>query len=245
MSDAEVHEEGLRVKLRPGKREDAEACGRICYLAFKTVAEQHGFPPDFPSEEAAKGVVSYLLSNPKFYSVIAETNDRIVGSNFLDERSIIAGIGPITVDPSVQNKAIGRQLMLDTMRRARLKAFPGVRLVQAAYHNRSLSLYTKLGFDPREQLSTMQGKAIRQEIPGKLVRVAEEGDLKDCNRICMGVHGHDRSGEVEEASRPSLFFMAFPVCVRTIRPTHEEFDLVLGRQWHKYSFYKESPTMRS
>jgi hypothetical protein len=40
-----------------------------------------------------------LLSHPGFYSVVAEMDGRIVGSNFLDERSTIAGLGPITVTP--------------------------------------------------------------------------------------------------------------------------------------------------
>src|SRR2546425_3342942 len=35
--------------LRPGTAGDAEACGRVCYEAFRTLAERHGFPPDFPS----------------------------------------------------------------------------------------------------------------------------------------------------------------------------------------------------
>ena len=37
--------------------------------------------------------------------------------------------------------------MAAVLQRAAAKNFPGVRLVQAAYHNRSLSLYTKLGFE--------------------------------------------------------------------------------------------------
>ena len=50
--------------------------------------------------------------------VIAETGGRIVGSNCLDERSVIAGIGPITIDPSAQNVGIGRKLMQAVMNRA-------------------------------------------------------------------------------------------------------------------------------
>ena len=81
---------------------------------------------------------------------------RVAGSNFLWENNVIAGVGPITIDPAVQNVALGRRLMEDVIRRAQLRNFAGVRLVQAAYHNRSLSLYTKLGFDTREPLSTMR-----------------------------------------------------------------------------------------
>jgi hypothetical protein len=73
--------------------------------------------------------------------------------------------------------------------------------VQAAYHNRTLALYTKLGFDAREPLSNLQGSAIEQEIPGYAVRSATEEDLEACNKLCFKVHGHDRGPELSEAIR--------------------------------------------
>ena len=126
--------------LRPGRPADAHTCGVICYEAFKAIARQHNFSPDFPSPEVAVELLSMLLSHPGFYAVIAEAEGRIVGSNFLDERSTIAGLGPITVDPAVQNSGIGRRLMEALLDRAVQRRLPGVRLVQAAYHTRSLSL---------------------------------------------------------------------------------------------------------
>jgi hypothetical protein len=120
----------------------------------------------------------------------------IVGSNFLWESDAIAGVGPITVKPSVQNGSIGRQLMERVMERSRTKRFAGVRLVQSAYHNRSLSLYTKLGFDAREPLSVMRGAPIQLKVPGYEVRPAKEEDLDACNRLCFRVHGTERGGEL-------------------------------------------------
>jgi predicted N-acetyltransferase YhbS len=185
--------------LRPGRPEDANACGAICYEAFKAIANQHSFPPDFPSREVAVELLSMLLSHPGFYAVVAEADGRIVGSNFLDERSTIAGLGPITVEPSVQNSGIGRRLMEALLDRAAQRRLPGVRLVQSAYHNRSLSLYAKLGFTIREPLALMQGTPLRGTIPGYAVRQATEGDLAACNRVCIQIHGHDRSGELLDA----------------------------------------------
>ena len=128
------------IKLRSGTPADAEICGTICYEAFKTISEAHGFLPDFPAPEVAIAVLRSLLGNPKFYSVVAEIDGQIVGSNFLDERNAIAGVGPITVDPTVQNRAIGRRLMNAVHERAAEKNFAGVRLIQAGFHTRSLSL---------------------------------------------------------------------------------------------------------
>jgi predicted N-acetyltransferase YhbS len=195
---AERRAEGAAT-LRPGRPEDAEACGRICYEAFGTLAEQHGFPPDFPSAEVATGVCSMLLSHPGFYSVVADLEGRVVGSNFLDERSLIAGVGPITVDPHAQDAGIGRRLMVDVLERAGAKTFPGVRLLQAAYHNRSLSLYAKLGFEIREPVANLAGSSKAVSVPGYDVRPARKDDLEACNAVCIAVHGHDRSGEVVDA----------------------------------------------
>jgi predicted N-acetyltransferase YhbS len=188
----------MDIKLRSGTPADAEACGRICYNAFKTISEAHGFAPDFRVPEVAIGVLTSLLENPKFYSVVAEIDDRIVGSNFLDERNSIAGVGPITVDPTVQNRAIGRRLMDAVHERASEKNFAGVRLIQAGFHARSLSLYAKLGYDVREHLACMQGKPLGISIEGHVVRPAVETDLEGCNRVCQQVHGHDRGGELRD-----------------------------------------------
>ena len=189
----------MNVNIRAGKPEDAEACGVICYQAFKTISEQHNFPSDFPSPEPAIGLLSMLLSRGDVYAVVAEVDGKPVASNFLWENGMVAGIGPITVDPTVQNSALGRRLMEDVLRYAESKGFAGVRLVQAAYHNRSLSLYTKLGFDTQEPLSAMSGPTLNLKLASHVVRPASESDQDACNNLCRRIHGHDRAPELFDA----------------------------------------------
>jgi N-acetylglutamate synthase-like GNAT family acetyltransferase len=144
-------------------------------------------------------LLSALFSHPNIYSVVAELDGQVVGSNFLWETGTIAGVGPITVSPAVQNRQIGRRLMEHVMARARQRGFAGVRLVQAAYHNRSLSLYTKLGFEARELLSVMQGPVIGLQIPGYTVRKATIEDIEVGNRLYLKIHGHTREQELYDA----------------------------------------------
>jgi GNAT superfamily N-acetyltransferase len=191
--------ENSPLTIRKAKPEDAPVCGRICYEAFTKISTDHAFPPDFPSVNVATGVLSMMFSHPGFYGVVAESSGQILGSNCLDERSAIAGVGPITIDPAVQNKGVGRALMETVLTRSAERGFQGTRLLQAAFHNRSLSLYTKLGFDTREPISTMQGPPIKFATPGYRIRPAHMSDLEACNRLCLRVHGHDRSGELREA----------------------------------------------
>jgi GNAT superfamily N-acetyltransferase len=189
----------MNLVLRAGTTEDAASCGTICYESFREIAQAHNFTPDFPSADVAIRVISWLLAHPGFYSVVAEVDGRVVGSNFLDESNSIAGVGPITIDCAAQNKAIGRRLMEDVHERARQRHFVGVRLVQSAYHARSLSLYTKHGYDVREPLVCLQGTPLDLSVAGYTVRAASESDLARCNQLCRQVHGHDRSGELLDA----------------------------------------------
>lgn len=189
----------MNLIFRPGRVDDAQDCGIICYEAFKTIALGHNFPPDLPSADMAVGFLRMALSRGDVYSVVAERDGRVVGSNFLWEGDSIAGVGPITVHPAFQNGSIGRRLMEQVLERAQSRKFVGVRLVQAAYHNRSLSMYTKLGFDAREPLSTLQGPPLNLDVPGYAVRPATTDDLEACNRLCLSVHGHDRGRELADA----------------------------------------------
>ena len=188
----------MAIRLRTGTPADAEDFGQIIYDAFVAITGQHNFPSDFPAPEAGIGVASMLLSHPGFYCVVAEDNGTIVGSNFLDERGTVAGLGPITVSPSNQNSGVGRHLIQHMLDRATERKYPGVRLLQAAYHTRSLALYASLNFDVREICSVLQGPRVQVQIPGCTVRATTDSDLERCNRLCNHVHGHDRGGEVSE-----------------------------------------------
>jgi predicted N-acetyltransferase YhbS len=190
--------ENQALVIRRATPADTEVCGRICFEAFGTLADKHNFPRDFPSPEIATHVLSTIFSHPSFFCVVAEQDGKVIGSNCLDERTSIAGVGPITIDPGTQNRSVGRQLMQSVMSRAAEKEFAGVRLVQAAYHNRSLSLYAKLGFVVREPLACMQG-SIQKTPAGYRVRPAQPNDIGACNDLCRRTHGHDRGGELKDA----------------------------------------------
>ena len=184
--------------VRTATPEDAAVCGQICYDAFHAISAAHGFPCDFPAPDAAIGLLTMMFSNPTFDCVVAEVDGRTVGSNCLDESSAIYGVGPITIQPGTQNRGVGRTLMEAAMERARERGASGVRLVQAAFHNRSFSLYTSLGFDVREPLCCMQGKTHARSVAGCEVRRATSADEDACNALARRVHGFERAGEMSQ-----------------------------------------------
>jgi predicted N-acetyltransferase YhbS len=187
----------MNITIRPAVAADSEACGRIMYDAFKGVTDRHGFPAHFAAVEIAIQRANFCINNPSIFGVVAETDGQVIGSNFLDERDPIRGLGPITVDSQVQVRGIGRHLMAAVLERARGAA--GVRLVQDSFNVLSISLYASLGFEVKEPLLLMRGKPNHNPSPGVEVRPLKSEDLDECAVLCKRVHGFARLNELKDA----------------------------------------------
>ena len=178
---------------------DTSAARRIPAGSSRNDAAKHGFPADFPTVEIATGCMRGLIENPGFFGVVADRDGEVIGSSFLDERGSIVAVGPVSVDPAAQDGRVGRALMDAMLARAEERKAAGVRLLQISYHNRSLSLYAKLGFDVRGSFAAMHGSPTGGALPGYAVRAANPADEAACNALCVRVHGHERAAEVQHA----------------------------------------------
>lgn len=187
----------MNINIREIRNDEAASAGKIIYEAFAGVSTAHGFEPDFPSVEVATGFAEMWLAHPKVAGFAAEIDGQFVGSNFLTEYDPVRGVGPITVDPSVQASGIGRKLMQAVIDRGRDAI--GIRLVQAAFNTRSMSLYASLGFDVREPLAMMTGKPRGEVSPAVEVRRMTSDDMDECAELCGRVHGISRRGDLELA----------------------------------------------
>src|SRR5688572_30079919 len=94
------------VTLREPTTADIDELARIVYEAFGDIHDHHRFPRDFPSVEAAQMMIGAWVPHPQVWGVVAEADGKAVGSNFLDERDPIRGVGPITIDPASQNAGV-------------------------------------------------------------------------------------------------------------------------------------------
>jgi predicted N-acetyltransferase YhbS len=185
------------VLIRPATPADAEACARVMFAAFESLATRHAFPIEAQSPEFTRMQMESMLATDGIWALVAEQDDVVVGSAFQDERSEIVGIGPVSVDPGAQG-GVGRALMGSLLHRCSSRGARGVRLVQTAYNYRSLSLYAKLGFAVREPLSVFQGDMTSVGPTNGDVRAATPQDLDRCDDLCRRVHGHDRHGELRD-----------------------------------------------
>ncbi len=185
----------MTTTLRPMTDRDVETCGRICYEAFTGFADKHNFPHDFQSVEHAIQVMEMLNSSPQVYSVVAEVDGVIAGSNHLSEMDDVRSVGPITVDPGAQAKGVGRALMQDVIKRG--EGSKSIRLVQDAFNTASMSLYTSLGFDIKEPLALISG-VTKEEVPGNVeVRQIAANDFDECGELCRATIGFARTNELK------------------------------------------------
>jgi len=194
------------VTLREATPADTEACAKIVFDAFGGIHDHHRFERDFPVIEAATQMMDAWIPHPSVWGVVAEKDGRVVGSNFLDERSPIRGVGPITVDPTGQNAGVGRKLMEAVIERG--EGAPGIRLLQDAFHMRSLCLYESLGFDVKEPVAVTAGKPRSAPVDGVEVRPLAEADIEECGALCERVHGFPRTNELPDAVHAMTPFVA-------------------------------------
>ena len=105
--------------IRPATPHDIPVCADICYRAFSSINAAHNFPSDVPNPEVARRHYHIVLlcsrhstaSSPKSTAASSAATASTM-------RSIIHGLGPITVDPDTQNHGVGRKLMEAVLDRA-------------------------------------------------------------------------------------------------------------------------------
>ena len=183
--------------LRPIRSADAAAVARIVHAAFAGIHDHHRFPRDFPSPDAAAGLVGAFVAHPGIWGVVAERDGRVVGSNFLDERGKVRGVGPITVDPDAQERGVGRRLMEAVLERS--AGADGVRLLQDAFNTRSMALYASLGFEITDPVALMAGRPHGTVPAGHAVRALTVDDLPAAAELSLRVHGYERTAELADA----------------------------------------------
>ena len=195
-----------KITLREPEATDAARCAEIVFEAFGALHDHHRFQRDFPALEAAAGLLDMFIAHPQIWGVLAEVDGQIVGSNFLDERSPIRGVGPITVAPEGQDSGVGRRLMEAVIERG--KEAPSIRLLQDAFHMRSLALYEMLGFDVKEGVAVVTGSPRERALSDHEVRPLEDQDLDACEELCLAVHGYERTNELRDAQQAFAPFVA-------------------------------------
>lgn len=200
----------MPIQLIPARPEHTEDLARICHLAFNSLHERHNVPPDVPTIDVGRLIIGAVINRPDYAGMAAIDNDRLIGSNFLLHADEVCGVGPITVDPTIQSRGIGRSLMqwaIDEARRRRGTDVQ-VRLFQEAINTTSLSLYTSLGFRWQESAALMHPRPAASDNPA--ARPATTDDLPAIAALSEQHHGISRANDAA-----SLLAMGLPAFVLT------------------------------
>jgi GNAT superfamily N-acetyltransferase len=184
----------MPIELRTTTTADVPELGRICYEAFKDIAESHGFPPDFPTVEFGQLVVGLMLQQEAEYCVSAWDGEAARGSNHIGLWDEGAGLGPISVDLGAQGEGIGRKLMLDVIDHARSAGFERIRLMQDAFNMRSLALYSSLAFDTKEPVAYLELSGAGPVDAN--FRPATQDDVPAMDALCREIYRVSRKNEI-------------------------------------------------
>jgi GNAT superfamily N-acetyltransferase len=186
----------MALELVPTTEDQIPRLAQICHEAFSALHDRFGIERDIPNAEVGGMIISQTVKRPDYTGVMAVLDGRVVGSNFLLHADEVAGVGPITVDPGVQAKGIGKALMQWVIDEARRREIRQVRLFQEGLNTTSLSLYTALGFDWRDSAALMQAPPAAAEDP--TIRPLGPDDLGAVAELSRKGYGFSRAADAAQ-----------------------------------------------
>jgi GNAT superfamily N-acetyltransferase len=190
--------------------EDLQEADRIIRLAFGTFMG-HENPEDYRSDAR--------YANPRYNadpsaSFVAESNGKIIGSNFGLHWGSVGIFGPLTIHPKYWNKGIGSKLMEPVM-----KCFEEWNVTHSgamtfANSPKHINLYRKFGYHPRFLIPFMSKKIEPKSIItntkftwAKYSECKEDQDkyLDGCKQVANTIYpGLDLELEIKAVNKMNL-----------------------------------------
>lgn len=179
--------------IRHMKEEDLQDADRIIRLAFGTFMG-HDNPEDYRSDAR--------YANPRYNadptaSFVAESNGKIVGSNFGLHWGSVGIFGPLTVHPEYWDKGVGSNLMEPVLRCFEKWNVTHSGAMTFANSPKHINLYRKFGYHPRFLIPFMSKKIKPKTISSnsrftwsKYSECNEDQDmyLKGCSQVANTVY---------------------------------------------------------
>ncbi len=129
-------------RLRPVTQNDAEAVATLVRAAFAGISPPL-VPPPSALRETAETVATTIA---KGGGVVAETDDRLVGSALWDERDGGLYVGRVSVCPEFRRRGVARSLIQAAEAEARRRGMPRIHLATRLALVSNRQLFATLGF---------------------------------------------------------------------------------------------------
>ena len=144
------------IKLRAMESGDWEEVAELIHLSTNFWYQSHGMPAIFSGEPASATLFCevYESLDPGCCALATTKHGRIVGSCFYHPRPTHVSLGIMNVHPNYFSAGIASRLLEFIVEFARNEKLP-VRLVSSAMNLDSFSLYTRMGFVPRQSFQDM------------------------------------------------------------------------------------------
>jgi predicted N-acetyltransferase YhbS len=184
----------MGLELVPARMEHVPEIGRICYEAFKDISDKHHFRSDFHSTAFARQIMAMLIQREDEYGVVAMYDGQPAGSNYLLGADEVGGLGPISVECSLQGHGIGRALMQDVLDHGRESGREMIRLLQDSFNMTSLALYASLGFDTKHPVALLEIAAAPASDDS--IRPATSDDVPGMDELCRAIYKVSRRNEI-------------------------------------------------
>ena len=139
------------VTVRPLVETDLAEADRICRLAFGTFL-------DLPEPTRFMGDNDFASTRWKADPsavFAAESDGKLIGSNFATNWGSFGFFGPLTIHPDFWDRGVAQQLLVPTMELFRRWGCRHLGLYTFAHSPKHLSLYQKFGFWPRDLVATI------------------------------------------------------------------------------------------
>lgn len=151
---------------------------------------------------------AYSHAHPDIVTVVAcDPEGQLAGTNTVDLRATVAGIGPIAVAPAWWDKKLGRFLMNGAMEHARQRGKGCVMLQQVNNNVKSYALYARMGFVPVETCLSLEGFVYEhlEPDPSYDFRRLGPGDVDACEAMYQRLFpGFSRAAETRDAIEDGL-----------------------------------------
>lgn len=127
--------------------EDIPRVGEVLYQGFNAVASKYGYASNIEDSQEGRRLAWALFHHGPSERLVAEAENRVVGSTCLHLRGDFAGLGPTVVDPFFHDKSIGRELIGTVLRKA--EPVQGSRTIVEAFNPAVLAVcYFALNYMP-------------------------------------------------------------------------------------------------
>lgn len=194
--------------VRRMREDDVARADHIMRLAFGTFL---GMPEPASAFGDTDFVGTRFAADPAA-AFVAEIDGEIVGSNLATNWGSVGFFGPLTVNPTVQDRGVGSALMEPVMERFAGWGTQHAGLFTFAQSVKHVGLYQKFGFYPRfltavmelavpDEPTTVPSAAVFSRMP----ETERESALAECRTLTDGIYdGLDLTHEIVEVHRQSL-----------------------------------------